>query len=526
MPANSYDVGLVGLSIVIAILAAYSALDLAGRVVATQGRGRFGWLVGGAIAMGIGIWAMHFIGMLAFCTPLPVRYDWTIVGLSILPALAASGLALFAVSQFTISRVQLALGSLCMGLGIAAMHYTGIAAMKLSATVTYDLQRVFASVAIAIVVSGIALDLAFQLREQTSPNWALRRLFSGALMGLAIPTMHYTGMAAISFNAIATTEILASNFDTGILAVAIGLGAGLILGLTLLTAFLDRSQAQRLSQTLCELQQTQFQLIQAEKMSSLGQLVAGIAHEINNPISFIAANLSPATAYMQSLTQLIDQYQQHYPHPAAEIQTTIDDIDLNFLLNDFQKLILSMQVGTDRIRELVLSLRNFSRLEEAETKRVDIHQGIESTLLLLSHRLKANGSCPEIVVQKHYGDLPLVDCYAGQLNQVFMNILSNAIDALRDRNDSSLMILITTESVGRDHVQICIKDNGNGIPDGIRSKIFDPFFTTKPVGTGTGLGLSISYQIINKHHGSLTCLSAPHQGTEFRIKIPLTVQAT
>ncbi|MDB9375391.1 PAS domain S-box protein [Nodularia sphaerocarpa] len=284
-----------------------------------------------------------------------------------------------------------------------------------------------------------------------------------------------------------------------------------------------QQQTQNLENTLYELQRTQSQLIHSEKMSSLGNMVAGIAHEINNPVNFIHGNLSPASAYTQDLLRLLELYQIHFPKPPAEIQAEILDIDLEFLKEDIIKLLKSMQVGTDRIREIVLSLRNFSRLDEAEFKEVNLHDGLDSTLMILQNRLKAKPHHPEILVIKEYGDLPTIQCYPGQLNQVLMNILSNAIDAVEEYFIGEQgQIHIITEVINTNRVVIRIADNGGGIPQKILDKVFDPFFTTKDVGKGTGLGLSISYQIIvDKHGGNLYCNSIPGEGAEFVIEIPI-----
>ena len=286
-----------------------------------------------------------------------------------------------------------------------------------------------------------------------------------------------------------------------------------------------RQKAKDLEDTLGELRRTQSKLIQSEKMSALGQMVAGVTHEVNNPISFIYGNIFPANQYAQDLIRIIELYQKNYPNPVEEIETEIEAVELDFLKKDFINLLHSMKNGTERIKEIVLSLRNFSRLDEAELKQVDIHEGIDSTLLILHNRLKAKLNHPGIEVIKRYSSLPKVDCYAGQLNQAFMNILANAIDSLDDEvnknHNFNPQIIISTE-LSLSNIKIRIADNGLGIPFPIQSKLFDPFFTTKQVGKGTGLGLSSSYQIIvDKHHGKLSFDSSPGEGTEFIIEIPI-----
>lgn len=284
-----------------------------------------------------------------------------------------------------------------------------------------------------------------------------------------------------------------------------------------------RLKAEDLQRTLNELQHTQLQLIQSEKMSSLGQMVAGIAHEINNPINFIHGNLQHAIDYTEKVLQLLNLYQSHYPQPNSEIQAAIDESDLLFLQADFPKLIRSMEDGTTRIRDIIKSLRTFSRLDEAAIKQVDICDGIESTLNILSHSLKEQSGNPAIHVIRDYGKLPLIECYAGQMNQVFMNVLSNAIDALRVQPAvSEPTITIKTRVFDHHWITIHIADNGPGISEEVQKRLFDPFFTTKPVGKGTGLGLSISYQIVTEtHQGQLECQSTLGQGTEFTIKLPI-----
>ncbi|MEA5583369.1 ATP-binding protein [Nodularia harveyana UHCC-0300] len=279
-------------------------------------------------------------------------------------------------------------------------------------------------------------------------------------------------------------------------------------------------------EALKKLQITQTQLIQAEKMSSIGNMVAGVAHEINNPISFIDGNLHYAQQYTENLFKLLQLYEQDCLNISQEIQEQIELMDLDFIMQDMNKLFQSMKRGTERIQGIVKSLRNFSRLDESELKRVNIHEGIDSTLMILQHRLQARGQYAEIKVNCKYGKIPPITCYAGQLNQVLFNIVANSIDALQESAVKGLLInypeiQIQTQLINEGWVCISITDNGSGMDEKVRTKIFDPFFTTKPVGKGTGLGLFVSYQIVEKHDGELSCFSTPGKGTKFVIKIPI-----
>jgi two-component system, NtrC family, sensor kinase len=277
---------------------------------------------------------------------------------------------------------------------------------------------------------------------------------------------------------------------------------------------------QRVSDYTQELKQTQSLLIQTEKMSSLGQMVAGVAHEINNPVNFIGGNIDHVNQYIEDLLKLVNLYQENYPNPADAIHDQIEEIDLEFIIEDLPKTLSSMKMGADRIREIVVSMRNFSRLDDAQMKPADIHEGINSTLIILNHRLKQG-----IEVIKNYGSLPLVDCYPAQLNQVFMNVIGNAIDALLEmkKGDQGYApkIWISTEVVADNTVTVKIRDNGPGIAIDCASHIFDPFFTTKSIGKGTGLGLAISEQIVAKHHGKIEMNSEIGKGTEFVINLPV-----
>jgi signal transduction histidine kinase len=291
-----------------------------------------------------------------------------------------------------------------------------------------------------------------------------------------------------------------------------------------------KQKAKDLELAMQELKLNQIQMVQSEKMSSLGLLVAGIAHEINNPITFIHGNIRYVEEYSNSLLGLVKIYQKCYPEPVTELQDAFNEFNIDFIQKDLPKTLKSINSGSERICQIVSLLRNFSRMDENDFKLVDIHEGINSTLLIVQYYIKSKDNMPEIQILKEYGDLPLVECYAGALNQVFLNILNNAIDALEEVNihsnetscefrDRQIQICTTIEA---DWVQIIIADNGVGMTEQVRQKIFDPFFTTKPVGKGTGLGMSISYKIIvEQHKGILECHSTPNQGTEFLIRIPL-----
>ena len=276
-----------------------------------------------------------------------------------------------------------------------------------------------------------------------------------------------------------------------------------------------------------ELKAAQLQLIQAEKMSSVGQLVAGVAHEINNPVNFIHGNINPVSRYAEDLLETVHAYREHYPNPPESLQETLEEKDLEFIETDLSNLLQSMTIGTTRIRDIVLSLRNFSRLDESDYKTVDLHEGIDNTLLILQHRLKGNEAPKSsIEVIKSYAELPAVECLPGAINQVIMNVIVNALDALDSVECGARSVRktlrVVTQKADDDRVQILIADNGQGMAEDVRSRIFDPFFTTKPVGQGTGLGLSISYQIVTEQHGGhLTCESALGEGTQFVMELPI-----
>ncbi|MBY5282526.1 ATPase [Aphanizomenon flos-aquae CCAP 1446/1C] len=308
-----------------------------------------------------------------------------------------------------------------------------------------------------------------------------------------------------------------------------------IQALTLARLQKEKERARAAHAGFRDLQHNYTRLLQNEKMIALGQMVAGIAHEINNPMNFIYGNLNYASEYVRDLINILKCYQQEQSYSDVVSQAKKQGVEVEFIMEDLPKLLSSMKVGATRINEIVLSLRNFSRLDQADIKSVDIHEGIENTLTILQHNIKAKPDRPEISIIKEYGELPLVECYAGQMNQVFMNIISNAIDALSEsyklsncsdeiteNTQKDIKIYIHSEVTDDNQIMISIADNGLGIPEGIQKRLFDPFFTTKPVGKGTGLGLSISHQIVvEKHGGQLYCISNPGKGSEFIIKIPI-----
>ncbi|MBL1198809.1 MAG: hybrid sensor histidine kinase/response regulator [Nostoc sp. GBBB01] len=291
---------------------------------------------------------------------------------------------------------------------------------------------------------------------------------------------------------------------------------------------LTESLEQQVSDRTKALQQAQVQLVQQEKLSTLGELVAGIGHEINNPVNFISSNIPPLQEYIEAITELLLVYQQEYPKPTTKIISVIENLDLDFILEDIKKILNSLEIGSERIRNLSNSLRNFSRSDSDAKISADLHQGLDSTLMILQHRLKANSQRQQIAVIKNYGVLPQVNCYLGQMNQVFMNILANAIDALDEAiiqgkiRDVTPQIKIATSIESEQFAVIRIADNGIGIPERLKKRLFEPLFTTKTVGKGTGLGLSIAHEIVvQKHKGVLDVNSQSGMGTEFIIKIPI-----
>ncbi|HEY9888745.1 MAG TPA: ATP-binding protein [Candidatus Obscuribacterales bacterium] len=388
-----------------------------------------------------------------------------------------------------------------------------------------------------IAVESQAAEVALQRAEAVRTQIIWGSLLAAALIAsvLAWRTSQAIGQPLMQVTAVARRVTEENNFD--LQAPVVGHDE-----ISLLAESLNQlihqvrhllSQVQQkntdLSEALAQLEEQQLQLVQSEKMSSLGQLVAGVAHEINNPVNFIHGNISHVKEHLDDVMLMVTALQTHHPEAIAALTAEHEDLDLDFIQEDLGKILTSMRVGTDRIRQIVLSLRNFSRLDEADYKAVDIHEGLDSSLMILQHRFKAKPERPAIQLIQNSGDLPPVECYPGQLNQVVINILTNAIDAIEERYlraastpaQAPLAITLTTTHPEPDWVEIVIADTGMGMTPEVQARLFSTFFTTKPRGVGTGLGMSISHKIITEtHHGELSFTSTPGVGTEFRIRIP------
>ncbi|KVC70819.1 histidine kinase [Burkholderia ubonensis] len=571
---GTYHPSLVLLSLVIATLASYTALDLAAFIsLLDKPRLRRAWLGGGAAAMGTGIWSMHFVGMLAFSLPIPLGYDLVATGVSLAIAVLVSYFALSVVTRATLTRSRLLAGGVLMGGGIAGMHYTGMAAMQMQPGIRYDPALFAASIGIAVLASTAALWLAQALRTRHAGFAIARRVGAATLMGIAISGMHYTAMAAAHFAPDARCGA-ANGIDTPWLATTVALFTLAILIVTLMisrfdarTMFLrgitdmledlvqvrtaeleqalrryelttetlqrtrahmareieERKAAQaRLEQEkdeqrrlLHELEETHVQLLQSEKLASIGQLAAGVAHEINNPIGFVSANLNTLKTWVRGLLDVVAAHETALPRHDAETRVALTAAgraaDIDYIRGEIATLIDESIDGTMRVRRIVQDLRDFSRPGSDEWSVVDIHAGLESTLNVVHNELKYKAD-----VVREYGDVPHVECLPSQLNQVFMNLLVNAAQAIPGRG----VITIRTTSDG-DHVTIAISDTGKGMPPDVMRRIFDPFFTTKPVGQGTGLGLSVSHGIVERHRGVIDVTSEPGRGSTFSIRLPI-----
>ncbi len=534
---STYNIWLVLLSVIIALFASYTALDLASRVMHSSGRAMTSWLIGGSVSMGIGIWAMHFIGMLAFHLPIPLAYDIPITLFSLVPAIATSVIALWVIRRGDPGIKILLVSAIVMGVGIAAMHYTGMAALKMQPSIEYDPLLFVLSVTIAIAASLAALKIILLLESyRDSANVIFLKLSSAAVMAVAISGMHYTGMAAADF----TPNSMCLSNPYGLrgesMALLIGAGSSIVMLITLLVSIFDErlgDQNARMAEQLRlsnnelqaranELQEAHSQVLQSDKLASIGQLAAGVAHEINNPIGFVYSNLGTLEKYVQDIFSMITLYEQaESAIPDLEVRSSLkaarQKLDFDFLKSDLQALMAESRDGITRVKTIVQNLKDFSHVDTVDKWHMaDLHKGLNSTLNIVNNELKHKAT-----VVKEYGDIPEVECLSSQLNQVFMNLLVNASHAIEERGT----ITLRTGQTGEE-VWIEVADSGKGIAPEHMQKIFDPFFTTKPVGEGTGLGLSLSYGIIQKHHGRIEVQSEVGKGTTFRICLPVRQSVT
>jgi NO-binding membrane sensor protein with MHYT domain/CheY-like chemotaxis protein len=489
MPLHAaYSPLLVVLSVLIASAASYTALDLAGRVTAARGRGRLPWLAGGSLAMGVGIWSMHFVGMLAFHLPVPIGYEVGRVLLSVLVAVAASALALVVVSRPEVGLLGLAVGALCMGPAIAGMHYIGMAALNVPAAMRFEPVLVAASVAIAIVASFVGLALAYHFRQDEGAGRVARRLGSGFVMGVAIAGMHYTGMAAADFTTPGRTGAsLGGVLATRELAIGVTLGALLILALGLLGAMVDRWLRQR--GELAERRQ------QSQKLEAIGQLAGGIAHDFNNLLTAILGN----AAFVLASTPPDDP--RH-----ADVR--------------------EIERAATRAAELTHQLLAFGRKQVLRPTSLDLNSTLSQTMRMLTRLVGEHidiAVVPDPILWE-------VEADPAQLEQVIVNLVVNARDAMPDggkltieTQNVTLQPGSTSQHIGApagDYVMIAFTDTGVGMDPATQDRIFEPFFTTKALGKGTGLGLATVYGIVRQSGGSISVYSEPNRGTTFKVYLP------
>jgi len=495
--SGTYDYSLVTLSFFIAVLASYIALDLAGRLRSEiKNTLKVSWLIGGAVVMGTSIWSMHFIGMLAFTLPIPMYFDmfWTIASLII--AILSSGFALFMVRNEMQSNTRLVLAGIFLGLGIVTMHYTGMEAMEINIDILYFRGLFLLSVIIAIVASEIALWLLLQSNRGSIQQQMRLKILGALVMGAAICGMHYTGMASAVFiprieNIPGATYLIEHHGLTPYVALI----TGAVIGIALI--FSNYRQLVLLSTALENTHAMQNQLVQSEKMAMVGQLAAGVAHEVNNPISWILGNLNYLNDNLGKLRERRS--------PALE----------NNILK-FEEVITESIHGGMRIRDIVRDLKVFSRTDSIIEQIVNIHDILDSAINMAMPSFKYR-----VTIEKNFCDyLPQLMANNGKLHQVFLNMIVNAAQSMNEEDLQSNKIMITTRCENS-LIQIDISDTGSGIPKEILTRIFEPFFTTKPLGEGTGLGLSICYEIIRKLGGKITVDSTVGVGTTFSIYLPV-----
>ena len=649
---GSYNLYLVLTSYVIAVAASYTALELSRRVSQVDGLSAAVWLCCGAVSMGIGIWTMHFIGMLAFSLPMPFSYDVFITILSLLVGIAASAFAIFIASRKRQGFAKIGLSGLLLGGGIASMHYTGMAAMEMGASITYDTSLLLLSIAIAVVAACAAIWIIFTLSHLHTRFLSLLKFGAANIMGIAICGMHYTGMAAAIYTPIDGAMSAMDAPDNTWLAISVAGFTLILLGVTHLTIFFDyrigveRKHAEKADQAavhlsevldestneifmfdseslyfvkvnrgavenlgysrgelhtmtpvdlkpeydyaqFCELvsplrhhekefllfetrhrrkdgteypvqvhlqlseltdppsfvaiitditdkKDMETQLVQAKKMESIGQLAAGIAHEINTPAQFVGDNTRFIKDAFGDMIALSDSFMKLFEavkngavndELVSELDELVDEADLEYLGEEVPSAIDQSLDGIGRISNIVRAMKEFSHPGNKDREKADLNRAISNTITVASNEWKYAAD----VDTDFDEDLPTVDCYAQELNQVVLNIIVNAAHAIetanRDHPAQKGLISIRTRSLG-DQVEIQISDTGCGIPHDIIDRVFDPFFTTKEVGKGTGQGLAMAYKtVVEQHKGHLSVESAPGEGATFTIRLPVSAGA-
>jgi NO-binding membrane sensor protein with MHYT domain len=523
-----YNLFLVALSIGVATFAAYTAFDIT--ECATQVRSwkhQILWVALGGFTLGGGIWSMHFIGMLALHLDIPVRYDLPLTLASLAIADIAAGFALFQVAQPIWNWSHRISGAVIMGGAVAMMHYIGMTAIRIPATMEMDHHIIGISVLIAIGASGAAQWILRRF-DQVSYARELWRWCASFVMGLAVSAMHYTAMYGVRFiPEHHSTLNLVDGIEANRLAELVGAGTLVFCGITLVITLSQRRRA--LQASLLELQNAQMRLIQAEKLSSVGQLSAGISHEINNPLAFLKGNLSYLELTMNDLIDVVTLTEHHTGNQITAITERLDEIDWDFVREDLPKSIQSMHTGIARIQDIVKSLEVFSSCNESEIKSVNLCARIDDALKLLSQRLAVNDNRPEIIVERNYEELPSFECLSGEMLQAIFSFLDNAIDAIEQRwkmDDQQIgKITITTRLLSGQNIYLSITDNGIGFDAKLESRLFEPFFTTKAPGKGTGLGLTLALQTIQQHGGTLSLLPT-QSGTRVEITLPVNEVGT
>jgi len=528
----TYEPGLVLLSVAVAIFASYIALDLAQRVHTTKGVIARYWLLAGSVVMGTGIWSMHFVAMLAFSLPIRLGYDVAMTFLSWLAATLASGIALSIASRPHVTALQRVVGSLAMGSGICAMHYVGMMAMRMQPAIVWQPTWFALSIVVALLASFAALQVFHWMRGRSGGRRIIWQVVASIVMGLAIAGMHYCGMVAAQFPSGSVCRVASAENSTWLGGV-IGGATLLLLAVTLVKSTSDaRTQDQlallndrliRHNAELIELNQkllmAKQQLVQADRLASIGQLAAGVAHEINNPLGFVGSNVVTLGGYIERLFEMLSAYEAATTSlDNPRLQDLRERIDLAYLRKDIPALLRDTKDGVDRVRRIVQDLKDFSRADSnGDWQYATLHRGIDSTLNILASEIKTRAD-----VVKEYSDIPEIECLPSELNQVIMNLILNAAQAIAPEKRGTITIRTGSDA---DNVWVEIADTGTGISDEHMPRIFDPFFTTKPIGQGTGLGLSLSYGIVQKHQGRIEVSSNVGMGSSFRVVLPLRAQS-